>query len=44
MLGWDNQIDFPKAIQWSFEELATGSALEIAERQIKEFLAMGTLR
>jgi CDP-glucose 4,6-dehydratase len=44
MLGWDNQIDFQKAIQWSFEELSTGSALEIAERQVKEFLALGTLR
>jgi CDP-glucose 4,6-dehydratase len=44
MLGWDNRIDFQKAIEWSFEELSSLSALEIAERQIKEFLAMGTLR
>ena len=44
MLGWANRIDFQKAIEWSFEELSKGSALEIAERQIKEFLAMGTLR
>jgi CDP-glucose 4,6-dehydratase len=44
MLGWANRIDFQKAIKWSFEELSKGSALEIAERQIKEFLAMGTLR
>lgn len=43
MLGWDNQIDFQKAIKWSFEELSTGSALEIAQRQIEEFLALGTL-
>jgi CDP-glucose 4,6-dehydratase len=44
ILGWDNQIDFQKAIEWSFEELSTGSALEIAKRQIKEFHALGTLR
>jgi hypothetical protein len=44
MLGWDNRIDFQKAIEWSFEELSTGSALKIAERQIKEFLALGKRR
>jgi hypothetical protein len=41
LLGWGNQIDFQRAIEWSFEELSTLSALEIAELQIKQFLALG---
>jgi hypothetical protein len=44
LLGWDNRIDFQKAIEWAFEELSTSSTLEVAEAQIKKFLALGALR
>lgn len=42
-LDWENQIDFQKAIRWSFEELSESNAREIAERQIREFLSSGNL-
>ena len=44
LLGWRNQIDFQKAIEWSFEELSKNSALEVAKGQISKFLASGDLR
>jgi CDP-glucose 4,6-dehydratase len=43
-LAWKNQIDFQKAIRWSFEELSESDAREIVERQISEFLAAGDLK
>ena len=43
-LAWENQIDFQKAIRWSFEELSESNAREVAERQISEFLSSGNLR
>jgi CDP-glucose 4,6-dehydratase len=43
-LSWRNQIDFQKAIRWSFEELSDGTAREVAESQISEFLNSGNLR
>lgn len=43
-LSWTNQVDFQKAVHWSLEELSDGTAREIAERQIDEYLNSGNLR
>lgn len=44
VLGWENHIDFQKAVRWSFEELSESNARALAERQISEFLSAGNLR
>jgi CDP-glucose 4,6-dehydratase len=43
-LSWNNQIDFQKAICWSFEELSERNPKEIAQDQVKQFLSSGNLR
>jgi CDP-glucose 4,6-dehydratase len=43
VLGWENLIDFRKAVAWSFQELLADAALSIAQRQIRDFLAIGNL-
>ena len=43
VLAWENRINFERAIEWSFEGLKKLSAREIAESQIRQFLASGKL-
>jgi nucleoside-diphosphate-sugar epimerase len=44
VLGWENEIDFEKAVRMSFAELDGRDALQTVQFQIREFLAQSRNR